>query len=366
LVGAWTVPAASQTIDATTYPFASGTGASLEDMSSGTTLLIGPDQDESVSGLTAVGFEFWFASARQTTFSVNSNGLLRLGGTVIQSAPTNNLASVLMAPQIAPYWDNLWIGSNGKVHSKVVGTAPNRKLVVEWLNVQVPRLGAGSTGGATFQCWLHETSGKIEFVYGGGMATNTTQGGASIGIGSTGGTFASVTVASSSVAYGAANNTNVVAIPSGARYTFTPEVPAAPTSLSFSGVGALGMTLGWGDNAGNEVGYAIWRSLDGVSYEFVTQTAASATSSAQAGLLPGTTYYWIVRAVTDGAPRAPPATSPAPEAATGARPLPARRGPAGSCPPRRTTSRSPTAIRSRWTRPPAVTPCRSAREHRVL
>src|SRR5262249_46480093 len=57
----------------------------------------------------------------------------------------------------------------------------------------------------------------------------------------------------------------------------------------------------WADNAANEVGYAIWRSTDGVSYDFVTQTAAGATSSVQSGLAPGTTYSWIVRAVTDGA-----------------------------------------------------------------
>ncbi|HEY3215594.1 MAG TPA: putative Ig domain-containing protein, partial [Candidatus Eisenbacteria bacterium] len=300
LLGLWTAPAATQTIDATTYPFTFGGGVALEDLSSGAAQLLGPDLDNAVSGVTPIGFEFWFAGTRYTSFSVNSNGLLKLSSVAAQSAPTNNLASILTAPQIAPYWDDLWIGTNGSVRSKLVGTAPTRKLVVEWQNLQVPRLGAGFTGAGTFQAWLYETTGKIEFVYDGGMATNTTQGGYSVGVGSPAGTFASVTAVYPSVAYGTANNANVVAIASGTRYAFTPQLPAAPTSLAFSQVGALAMTLGWVDNAANEVGYAVWRSTDGVTYDFVTQTAANATSSIQSGLNPGTTYFWIVRAVTEG------------------------------------------------------------------
>src|SRR5262249_7937245 len=198
---------------------------------------------------------------------------------------------------------------------RVVGTAPSRKLVVEWQNLQVPRVGAGFSGAATFQCWLYETTGKIEFIYGAGLATNTTQGGASIGFTSSAGAFASVTRVYPSVASGTANNSNVVAIADGTRYASTPLVPAAPTGLAFSQVGGQAMTLSWTDNATNEVGYAIWRSTDGVNYSFVTQTAANAASSAQSGLTAGTTYSWIARAVAEGALSDPlagsQATSPA-------------------------------------------------------
>ena len=277
LLGA-SVPAALAQIDATTYPFTSAAGTALEDMSSGTTQLVGPDQDNTASAVTPIGFEFWFAGVRHTSFSVIPDGLLRLGSTAILNAPTNDLSSVVNTPQIAPYWDNLWVGTNGKVHYKVVGTAPGRKLVVEWQNLQVPRVGSGFTGAATFQCWLHETTGAIQFVYGSGMATNTAQNGASIGIGiSSAGTpvFASVTLADASVAYGAANNANVAPIASGTRHAFTPLLPAAPTALAFSQVSALGMTLSWTDHATNEVGYGIWRSTDGVAYDFVASTASS-------------------------------------------------------------------------------------------
>jgi hypothetical protein len=311
LLGVRVLPAAAQTIDATTYPFTFGSGAVLEDMSAGTTLLLGPDLDEAASAVVQAGFEFWFAGTRVTSFSVSSNGLMRPGTTVTSSAANNNLASVLTAPQVAPYWDDLWIGTNGKVHYKVVGTAPNRKLVVEWLNVQVPNLGSSLPGSATFQVWIHETTGIVEFVYGGGLVTNSAQGGASIGIGNGTTTFASITSSFPSVSYTTANNANVSAIASGTRYTFTPQAAVAPTSLSFSQVSPTGMTLGWADNATNEAGYAIWRSTDGTNYEFVTQTAANTTSLAQTGLSPSTTYWWIVRAVTQGARSDPLAGSQA-------------------------------------------------------
>src|SRR5262249_30554056 len=68
LLGAWVGPAGSQTIDATTYPFTFAAGAALEDMSSGTTQLLGPDQDNVASAVAEIGFEFWFAGARQTGF----------------------------------------------------------------------------------------------------------------------------------------------------------------------------------------------------------------------------------------------------------------------------------------------------------
>ena len=60
------------------------------------------------------------------------------------------------------------------------------------------------------------------------------------------------------------------------------------------------MTLNWTDIATNEFGYTIYRSLDGVSYEFVTQTAANATSSVQGALASNTTYFWRVVAVSEG------------------------------------------------------------------
>src|SRR6185369_9443732 len=218
-----------------TYPFSNFSGVALEDMSSGTTQLVAANQEDTASTVNNIGFDFWFDGVRQTQFSVNANGLLRLGSSAVSTASVNDLANISNVPQIAPYWDDLFTGTNGKVHFKVVGSAPNRKLVVEWLNMQIPRVGANNAGAGTFQCWLNETSGAIEFVYGSGVGVNAANSGYSVGFGSSATAFASVTTSGPSAAYGTANNSQTNAITSGTKYTFTPLTPADPTGLNFTG-----------------------------------------------------------------------------------------------------------------------------------
>ena len=68
----------AQTISSTTYPFTNSTGATLEDMSTGTTQLLAADLDDNASAVTNIGFDFWFVGVSQSQFSVNANGLCRL------------------------------------------------------------------------------------------------------------------------------------------------------------------------------------------------------------------------------------------------------------------------------------------------
>src|SRR6218665_3865545 len=172
-------------IDPTTYPFSFATGIVLEDMSSGTTLLIGPNVDDGGPvSLVDIGFNFRVAGTRYTQFHPSANGFIRLGqaitspGTVTEYSNSFNNQN----PSLAPYWDDLFIGNNGKVHYKVTGTAPNRKCIIEWKNIHVPYNSNDAPGNATFQVWLSETSGTIQYVYGNGLVTNTPNSGYSIGI----------------------------------------------------------------------------------------------------------------------------------------------------------------------------------------
>ncbi|MGB2752525.1 MAG: fibronectin type III domain-containing protein, partial [Pyrinomonadaceae bacterium] len=295
-------PSSNDLITSGTYAFSSATGATLEDMSSGTVSILGNNLDDNASGLTMIPFDFWFDGVRANQFSVNANGLMRLGNTVIGTTFSNSMGSTTNSPQLAPYWDDLWIGFNGKVHFKTVGTAPNRKLVVEWQNMQVPRVANGSTGGATYQAWLYEGTGVIEYVYGSGLAVNSANGGYSVGIQSGVATnFAAVTTATGTVSYAAANDTQTGAIAAGTKYTFTPVAPTAPTGLNFTAVTGTSQTLNWTDNSSNEAGFLIYRSTDGVNYTFITQTAANAVTSIQNNLGNNQTYSWRVIAVSEGA-----------------------------------------------------------------
>jgi hypothetical protein len=295
-----------ETITIASYPFSSSAGTALEDMSSGTTQLLGPGLDDNSSAITSIGFDFWFDGIRQTQFSVNANGLFGLGGTVVNNGSTgrtNDFATATNNPKISPYWDDMCTAATGKVHYKVVGAAPNRKLVVEWLNLVQFNNGTSTCGTSirgTYQLWLFESTGVIQLVHG-GMATNDNgAGGYSVGIGTSSTSFASVTTTANTVSYAASNNAQTNSIPTGTAYIFTPPVPAAPTGLSFTATTAISMTLNWTDNTNNEVGYVIYNSTDGTNFTFVTQTAANATSQNFSGLTPSTNYFWRVFAVTEG------------------------------------------------------------------
>ena len=84
LIGA--AGAGAQTIDATNYPFSSAAGIVLEDLSSGTTQLVAANLDDTASAVTPIGFDFWLLAERLTQFSVNANGLARLGPVAVSGS----------------------------------------------------------------------------------------------------------------------------------------------------------------------------------------------------------------------------------------------------------------------------------------
>ena len=301
----------AQTISATTYPFTSSSGIALEDMSTGTTQILGPGWDNGISAVTPIGFDFYFVGKYYDQFSINSNGLMKLNSALVPAAvtgeSTNSMATSNNLPKIAPYWDNLSTGSNGKLHYKITGTAPSRKLVIEWFNLTIPRV-IGGLGAATFQVWLHEGTGIIEFVYGSGMISNSA--GYSIGIGNTAAVYASVTTSTPSCAYGTANNSNTVAIASGTKYTFTPiqTLVNPPVTLStVSPPSASTINIQWIDNSTNETSFHVFRSTDSINYVYVATVASTTVAGSgsiynfnNASLNSATPYYFRVIASNEG------------------------------------------------------------------
>jgi hypothetical protein len=133
-------------------------------MGSGTTQLIGSSQDDVASSVTNIGFSFNFMGAAFTQFTASSNGALRLGGSAISTTTIGTSFPVNNQSIIAPYLGDLETHSNGKVHYKLIGSSPNRTLVVEFLNMRINFNSSSSDG--TFQVRLYETTNVIEFVYG--------------------------------------------------------------------------------------------------------------------------------------------------------------------------------------------------------
>ena len=80
-----------------------------------------------------------------------------------------------------------------------------------------------------------------------------------------------------------------------------PAVPAAPTTLVATAAGTTQINLTWADNASNETGFIVERSLNGsTGWTQVGTPAANATSFSNTGLSPSTQYFYRVRATNSG------------------------------------------------------------------
>ncbi|MFM2066615.1 MAG: hypothetical protein RLZZ584_1524 [Pseudomonadota bacterium] len=82
--------------------------------------------------------------------------------------------------------------------------------------------------------------------------------------------------------------------------------PLAPTLATAAATPARVVTLGWVDNAADETGYQVLRSLAATGpFAQVATAAANATSATDTTALPGTTYFYQVVAVRGTVPSTP-------------------------------------------------------------
>ena len=121
-----------------------------------------------------------------TDVSISGMGTLSFIGGVSFESP---IPSSVTFPVIAPFWDFLnpsGSGADNNVFWQVVGTAPNRKLVVEWRNV--PYWGAqDATDTVKFEVVFAEGSSNLIFnyadtVFGGANSANDNGATASVGV----------------------------------------------------------------------------------------------------------------------------------------------------------------------------------------
>jgi len=317
------------------YTFATNTTGSLGldmngntiDMTTGTTPLVGASSDQGVSPLTNIGFNFILMGTPFTQFSVSANGVMQLGTTLVGSTTYVASGGSATSPRIAAIAADMATTATGSVTGKVVGTAPNRCLVIQFTDIAL--YWGNTTADGTFQVRLYETTGVIEFVYGKmivgattyssnyttGFSTNTTANNLAC---ITTSTNTSSTASFTTNAYPASTPiVNLNSSSEGSRriYRFTPPAaPAAPSwaATPFTAINAVGMTLNWVDNSTTEYGFGIYRSTDGgANYTYITTTAANATSYAATGLNPSTTYTWMVYAMGEAGSNASPSNTQA-------------------------------------------------------
>jgi hypothetical protein len=112
---------------------------------------------------TEIGnFPFPFYGQTYTGVCVSANGCLYFES-AYQSFTNGAIPGDFSVDRfIAGLWDDLNPGAGGQVYYQVKGTAPNRRLIVEWYNV--PHYGNG-TDGVTFEIILFEATGDILLQY---------------------------------------------------------------------------------------------------------------------------------------------------------------------------------------------------------
>ena len=133
-----------------------------------------------------IPFDFNFYGNTYNSIQVHENGYLYFGGTNITNdnvypARDNpiNIRNFGLDNAIVPFFSNIDLKSTrgGNILYNVIGTAPNRKLIIMYDSVRIKDIGhsgvsvvdqmaTNSTFLVSFEVVLHETSNIIEFLYG--------------------------------------------------------------------------------------------------------------------------------------------------------------------------------------------------------
>lgn len=133
--------------------------------SAGSTIVYNTYQLDAISGAIAMPFTFNFYGSPITNFYVSTEGYIQLQtATAVEWNPQTLPNATVPNNIIALAWDDLIVdpstNSGSSIRYFVNGTAPNRILVVDYINLRF--LGGGSTQHVTGQIRLYESDSHIE------------------------------------------------------------------------------------------------------------------------------------------------------------------------------------------------------------
>jgi hypothetical protein len=236
-----------------TYAFNYSTAVGIEDISSGSSLLIGSSVDDASSAVVNLPFTFNFAGGNFNQFSVSSNGMLGFGATPVDFNYWDYaLIESLTYPVVAGWSDDLYTASDGGVSYKTVTLSNGkRKVVIEW-RVRSFTDRSVTTANKLFQVWLFEGSNKIQFVY--GAAAYYRYNNASIGVANSQTEFINVNAhdhtASTTVGNQISNNWPG----EGSSYSFTPPGAAMDPITVSSNHTISNISCNGGNNGSIQIG----------------------------------------------------------------------------------------------------------------
>ncbi|MBI5097014.1 MAG: choice-of-anchor J domain-containing protein [Nitrospirae bacterium] len=167
------------------YSFTPATYDWIEISGSGTNTGISCDD---CSVFVPMEFNFTFFGNIYSSIGIGSNGILSFGSGSSQYSNQDIPTPGYTNNFIAPFWDDLYIGI-GDVYYQTIGSAPNRKFVVQYNNADF--CCSNNNGNLYFEAILSENDGSITYQYMDMLSTNAARGGgnsATIGIENAGGT----------------------------------------------------------------------------------------------------------------------------------------------------------------------------------
>lgn len=122
-----------------------------------------------------VGFNFNYNGVLYDRFAVNTNGWIKIGtGTFTigsTTAPISNSGTTGFENILSALGRDLQGQTGSELSYKLIGSSPNRILVVQWLNYR--RFNGPNNESLNFQIRLNENANIIEFIYGVMTTTNT-------------------------------------------------------------------------------------------------------------------------------------------------------------------------------------------------
>ena len=118
-------------------------------------------------------FPFVFYGQPYGAVSVATNGFVTFGSS--NTTYTNDSIPSAATPNgaIYAYWDDMIVDNASRVYTKVIGTAPRQKFVIEWRNVTYY---SDNTRRVNFEIILSQLTNTISVVYSGIAADDREQG----------------------------------------------------------------------------------------------------------------------------------------------------------------------------------------------
>ncbi len=146
--------------DAHGYSGSTSSGGFEDISATGTAISFSNADDGSAS--IQIGFDFIYCDLSYSSVWIGVNGAISFSSSYFPYTNTAIPSSSAPLNLIAPFWDDLDTSSTGWVKYEVLGEAPNRRLIIQWLAEHY----SGPIGNTVeFQIKLYETSDSVELCY---------------------------------------------------------------------------------------------------------------------------------------------------------------------------------------------------------